>query len=124
RIRLFPSPGYATEADLIRINETEDRLYELEDGLLVEKPMGWYESLLATLISSQLAAFVSSQNLGKVFGPDGPFQLLSGVVKLPDVSFVSWESWPKEPQDRAWSLPIAPDLAIEVLSKSNTKREM
>ena len=39
RIRLNPPPGYATEEDVLRIEASEDRLYELEDGVLVEKPM-------------------------------------------------------------------------------------
>ena len=40
RIRLFPPPGYATEEDVIQAAECEGRLCELEDGILVEKPMG------------------------------------------------------------------------------------
>ena len=71
RIRLFPSPGSATDEDVIQAAEREGRLCELEDGILVEKPMGWYESLLAVLISTELNAFVTRRNLGKVLGADG-----------------------------------------------------
>ena len=54
RIRLVPAPGYATEQDLLDIADHEDRLYELEDGVLVEKAMGWQEAVLATWISRRL----------------------------------------------------------------------
>ena len=47
RIRLVPPPGYGTENDVIEIEARENRLCELENGVLVEKPMGWYESLIA-----------------------------------------------------------------------------
>ena len=36
--------GAATEADLIRINEGKHSLYELVDGFLVEKGMGYNEA--------------------------------------------------------------------------------
>ena len=47
RIRCHPAPGTATEADVLVYPRGEKRLYELVDGVLVEKPMGYYESLLA-----------------------------------------------------------------------------
>ena len=47
RIPAVPHPGSATEEDVFRRPGGEKRLYELVDGVLVEKPMGYYESLLA-----------------------------------------------------------------------------
>ena len=44
RILARPCPGTATEADVVRLNETENRLAELVDGVLVEKAIGFYES--------------------------------------------------------------------------------
>lgn len=40
RIRLFPSSGYATVQDVVDIQEQDDRLHELTDGILVEKTTG------------------------------------------------------------------------------------
>ena len=60
RIRLFPPPGFATEEDVIQIEARENRLYELEDGILVEKPMGWYESLIAMLIGTKIRDFLDT----------------------------------------------------------------
>ncbi|MBW3599455.1 MAG: Uma2 family endonuclease [Planctomycetes bacterium] len=124
RIRLVPPPGYATEEDVLRIADREDRLYELENGVLVEKPMGLYESIVAGLILSYINAFLEENDLGKASGADGPFRILPGIVKLPDVSFVGWSRWPKTPLPRGRTPSIVPHLAVEVLSESNTAREM
>jgi hypothetical protein len=47
RVRQDPAPGSATEQDVIDIHDKEKRLYELVDGVLVEKTMGIQESYLA-----------------------------------------------------------------------------
>ena len=47
RIRSWPPPGKATEKDVVAILDRENRLYELVDGVLVEKVMGFTESALA-----------------------------------------------------------------------------
>jgi hypothetical protein len=36
-----PAPGTATAEDVARIRDQEKRLYELVDGILVEKAMGF-----------------------------------------------------------------------------------
>jgi Uma2 family endonuclease len=47
-----------------------------------------------------------------------------GLVRLPDVSFISWDRLPRRavPREEIW--PIAPDLAVEVISRGNTREEM
>jgi len=47
RIRQNPAPGTATEDDVLWLNDHEDRLCELVDGILVEKTVGLEESWLA-----------------------------------------------------------------------------
>ena len=48
-------------------------------------------------------------------------RLWAGMVRIPDVSFVRWD---RLPEQYGPIPPIAPDLAIEVLSESNTPKEM
>ncbi len=124
RIRLNPPPGYATEEDVLRIKAQENKLCELEYGVLVEKPMGWYESILATLISIEIGIYLRSNDLGQVLGSDGMLKILPGIVKIPDVSFVSWSRFPSEKLARIPIPALIPDLAVEVLSESNTAKEM
>lgn len=124
RIRLVPPPGYATEEDVLQIEAHEDRLCELQEGILVEKPMGWYESLLAGLILTRLNVYLDSHDLGKALGADGSLKILHGIVKIPDVSFISWDRWPKQKLPRRPIPALIPDLAVEVLSDTNTTEEM
>src|SRR4051794_3651733 len=72
RIRLRPPPGTATEADLIAALEApRKRICELVDGVLVEKPVGTKEALLAGVIVQLLWNFVEPDDLGVVIPADG-----------------------------------------------------
>jgi len=125
RIRMKPAPGTATEADVIRwMDGPEKRLFELIDGVLVEKAVGTREGFLALYIGRMLGNFAEKNELGLVGGADAPFRLRLGLVRFPDVSFISWERIPGDvfPDDAIAEL--IPDLAVEVLSESNTAAEI
>ncbi len=124
RIRYQPAPGTATERDVIEIHDREDRLYELIDGVLVEKTVGYYESYLALLLGRLLGNYVAEKQLGILAGSDGMMRLAPGLVRIPDLSFVSWGRLPQRRVPREPIAGLAPDLAIEVISKSNTPEEM
>ena len=124
RIRTNPPPGTATEQDVIDIEARESRLCELVDGVLVEKTVGIYESYLALRLGHFLAGFVERHCLGIVVGADGMMRLAAGLVRIPDVSFVSWNQLPGRRVPRVPIADLAPDLAVEVISPSNTTREM
>ena len=124
RIRLRPAPGRATEKDVVRIEAREDRLYELIDGVLVEKVMGARESMVAMELGHRLKLFLEKEPLGVVLGEAGMLQLRPRLIRIPDVSFISWDQMPSGefPSDPVPNL--FPDLAVEVLSRSNTAAEM
>ena len=124
RIRTNPVPGTATEQDVIDIEARESRLCELVDGVLVEKTVGIYESYLALRLGHLLAGFVERHRLGIVVGADGMMRLAAGLVRIPDVSFVSWNQLPGRRVPRVPIADLVPDLAVEVISPSNTAREM
>lgn len=124
RVLMDPSPGNATEADLLEAERRYDRLYELVDGTLVEKAVGFHESLLAAVLIGILRQFVVPRNLGVVTGPDGMVRLFPGLVRGPDVAYASWDRFPGRKLPKEAIPNLAPDLAIEVLSKSNTRAEM
>jgi len=124
RIRTNPPPGTATEADVERIQAQEKRYFELVDGVLVEKTVGFPESLLASVIIQLLRTWVAPRKLGIVLAPDGLLKLSPGSIRGPDVSFISGSRLAGGRIPREQIPLLAPDLAIEVLSPSNTKREM
>jgi Uma2 family endonuclease len=124
RIRLVPTPGTATEQDVLDLIDHQDRICELVDGVLVEKTMGYMESLLAGVVIELLRGFVREHNLGIVLAPDGPLRILPRQVRFPDVSFIGWNRFPGGRLPRVPIPAVAPDLAVEILSKHNSEGEM
>jgi Uma2 family endonuclease len=124
RIRMDPLPGYATERDVLRILDHEDVPCELVDGILVEKIMAYAEASLASDISHHIKTYLDERDLGNVAGADGTLKLWSGLVRIPDVSFVSWDKLPGRQLPRKKIPHLIPDLAVEVLSEGNTRGEM
>ncbi|HEX8204289.1 MAG TPA: Uma2 family endonuclease [Isosphaeraceae bacterium] len=124
RIRLHPAPGTATERDVLDVLDHEGRICELIDGTLVEKAMGFDESMVAVELITELKLFLRRHNLGIVAGPDGTLTPTTGLLRVPDVTFVSWDRLPgrKRPAGPVPRLSI--DLAVEVISTNNTKAEM
>lgn len=124
RVRIDPSPGRATEADVVRFLESaEKRRFELVNGTLVEKPMGSREAFISALLLRRMGDVVDRDELGALLGGDGPLRMRSGNVRIPDVSFIPSSSFPtgELPEDAMWD--VTPTLIVEVLSESNTLRE-
>jgi Uma2 family endonuclease len=121
RVRFDPLPGTATIDDLLK---PENANCELVDDTLVEKPMGVRESALAFFLGQLLGPFVRQHNLGVLTGADGTWAILTGLVRLPDVAFVSWNRLPDRCLPDEPVPNVVPDLAVEVLSRSNTPHEM
>ena len=124
RVFRDPRPGKATVADVVRFDDHYDRLCELIDGTLVEKPTGVYESFLASQLITLLNNYLSSSEQGIVLAPDGMMQIFPDQVRIPDVSFIAWENlkgsgFPDDPVPH-----MSPTLAVEIISKSNTPQEM
>jgi Uma2 family endonuclease len=125
RLCLKPAPGTATEADVVRMLERENRLFELVEGCLVEKVMGAKESFVAgQLIALFQRYFDDFVDLGMVLGADGAVRLMPGLVRIPDVSFTSWDRLPGRAVPTESVPDLAPELAVEVLSPGNTVEEM
>jgi Uma2 family endonuclease len=124
RIRQDPPPGLGTVDDVDRLNNHEDRLYELVDGILVRKTVGLEESIIAMRIGTLLKIFVDPRGLGMVAGEGGTIQLEIGLVRIPDVSFFSTGRLPGGAIPAEPIPLLVPDLAVEVISRSNTRKEM
>ena len=114
-----------TAEELFRLSTTGCR-YELVKGELFEMPpAGARHGSVAMRIGVLLGACVQANQLGYVFAAETGFILRRDpdTVRAPDASFVATDRFP------AGELPIgfpelAPDLAVEVLSPSDTAREV
>jgi Uma2 family endonuclease len=124
RIRFHPAPGTATEKDVVEVEERENVSCELIDGTLVEKALGFDESQLAWRLGHLVGSYLDQNDLGTCVGADGMMRIAPGKVRYPDLAFFVWEKFPGGvvPDDPVPD--IVPDLAVEVLSKGNTKPEM
>ncbi len=123
RVVVDPPPGSANFDDLVVANE-RGGMCEWVDGTLVEKSMGWMESVIALYLGSVLSEFVRKHNLGLVSGADGFMRIMSSTVRGPDVAFVSWDRLPRNQFPEARVPELVPDLAVEVISEGNTRAEM
>ena len=101
--------------------------HEVVGGHRVETVrLGAFESVLATILTRLLAPFVWERKLGHM-ASETLFVLdrSQDLQRRPDLAFVSRERWPmdrKVPMTVAWD--VVPDLAIEVVSPSNSAFEV
>jgi Uma2 family endonuclease len=89
-------------------------------GVRVEKPMGLVENLIANILLGRLGPFCRDNRLGLAV-MEVLFEIPgSGNDRKPDVAFVSFGRWAADrpvPRVNAW--PVAPDLAVEVISPTD-----
>lgn len=124
RVLTTPPSGQASLADWQSANRSGKASFELVDGILVERAMGWRESMLAAALIGILRSFVVPRNFGVVAGADAFIELFPMTVRSPDVTFISWSCLPggRLPDE---AVPhIAPELVVEVLSPGNARGEM
>jgi Uma2 family endonuclease len=100
--------------------------YELVKGELRKmSPSGSEHGATIVNITVLLAQYVRSQKLGVCFGAETGFKIASDpdTVRAPDVAFISRERIPESGiTKKFW--PGAPDLAVEVLSPGDSRREV
>jgi len=103
-----------------------DALYEVVSGRIVEKTMGVFECWLAGVVFEALAPYLKANRLGRAV-QEMIFDLRPSVdrERRPDVAVVLFERWARDrriPETRSWA--VAPDLAVEIVSPSNTADEV
>src|SRR5262245_45931433 len=116
RILSFPAPGTATVQDLLDGSITGDRGYELVDGILVEKPMGFNDDRIGTRLIRLIGSYLDTNNIGEVTGAQGLIRFKLDLVRVPDVAFIRWDSVdnPDVIENPAGAfLEVPPDLAVE-----------
>jgi Uma2 family endonuclease len=91
--------------------------------LVMMSPAGAEHGAVVGRFHRFVADFVDDNRLGIVFGAETGFELAPDLVRAPDVSFVSMSRLP------AGGIPEgffkgAPDLAIEVISPGDRKRDV
>lgn len=104
----------------------DESLYEVVNHQRKELArMGAFENLLASILSQYMGIVALKDRCGVVVTET--LFLLDSVADLqrrPDVAFVSYAGWPERtvPRVNAWN--VVPDLAVEVVSQTNTAEEI
>jgi len=113
-----------TPHDLVNL-ANDGKRYELHQGGLVEVGTSSRKhSKLGAWLVMTLLLFVDAHALGgDVSGADGTFQLTAFDTSVPDAAYVSAAKTTALPPDTVF-YPFAPDLAIEIKSPSQSKRDM
>ena len=113
-----------TADDLLNMPQDDGKRYELIKGvLIVMSPANETHGEVAMEFGRLIANHVRAHKLGRVYTAETGFELFRDpdTVLAPDVAFVS-KARLKPRTDKFAAL--APDLAVEVVSPSNTKQEM
>lgn len=104
----------------IALPENANRRFEIINGEIVEVPSNSYSSEIAALIIAALLWFLKDNPLGRVTGEQGGY-IIAGQPYAPDVAFISFAKQP-HPVRKGFT-PNPPDLAVEVISDPDNRRE-
>jgi Uma2 family endonuclease len=110
-----------TFEQLVLLEENSANRFEFIDGEITEVPSNPYSSEVSMQIGRFLGNFVYPNKLGRVTGEQGGY-IVAGARLAPDVAFVSRGRQPELP--RAGYNPIAPDLAVEVMSPTDSEEQL
>ncbi len=98
--------------------------HELIEGELIETmSTGFVHGVVAQRIGRFIGNFVSEHQLGEVAAAETGFIMGEKTYRGADGAFISNENLEKHGYPQGF-FPVAPDIAIEVVSPNNTSEEM
>jgi Uma2 family endonuclease len=114
-----------TAEDFFHLYSHKDGHYELVRGEVIKmSPPGGVHGGIAANITMALGPFVRQHNLGRAVVETGfCLECRPDTVRGPDVAFIRRERIPEEGLPKAF-FSGAPDLAVEVVSPSDTAAEL
>jgi Uma2 family endonuclease len=113
-----------TDAEFMALNRDEHR-YEIVNGELIDMGnSGAKHGYVCSVLMILLGGYVHIQKLGAMFDSSTAFKMKSGNKRSPDVSFMAKERLQGLEEIPDGFLEGAPDLAVEILSPSNTVEEI
>ena len=99
--------------------------HEIVNGELVMSPKNtWFHGDICAALLTALRTFAAAHRLGAVWDSSTGFWMENLNCRAPDVSFVCKERLRGLKRREAKFFQGAPDLAVEVLSPSNSRREV
>jgi Uma2 family endonuclease len=117
---VFPPQGDWTEEEYLDLeSDSENRLFELNDGRLEVLPMpDLYHQRIVRFLFKSADGYVTGHDLGEVFFCPLPIRLWEKQFREPDLLFLK-----KERLKNRRKPPDGADLVMEVVSKGKKSRE-
>ena len=123
---LEPLKKVWTEAELWSLPE-DGYLHEVVDGELVMSPKtDFFHGSISVRLSAALLVHAEAHRLGEVLDSSTGFWMKNRNCRAPDISFISAARLKEVGFKRTTRrfFPGAPDLAVEILSPNNSRREI
>lgn len=102
--------------------ENINRLFEFIGGEVIEVVSNPKSSKLGSRMNGFLFTYLQQNDIGHLTGADGGYKV-SGERYIPDVGFIRYSRQAELLSEDGYN-PESPDLAVEVLSPSNTGEEL
>ena len=119
--RVRHTRGFWTDDDLLALGSSDDRKHELWNGKIITMPPGGAQhGDVIVRLTAAIATHVYEHRLGRVYEGQTGFRLSTDHCFEPDISFVSKERLKLILPVEEKLLHGAPDLAVEVLSPSDS----
>src|SRR5688500_10982462 len=114
-----------TVEDLERLPDDEHRYDLIRGELLKMAPAGGEHGEIASRAAIKAGAYVLENRLGETYGAETGFVLQRDpdTVLGPDFAFVRQDRLPPREARRGY-MPVPPDLAVEIVSPSDTADEV
>jgi len=118
-VELFPCQGKWTEEDYFNLPET-NKMIELSEGRLIISPSPTPKhQRIVKKLSFLMDEYIEVNNLGEILTAPLDVRLRKGVIRKPDIAFMSKEHKRRITAKR-WGIP---DLVVKVLSKGNKRQD-
>lgn len=128
RLLRIPDRWIVTEAQFTELAHLNDdvRLERTAQGeLIVMPPTGGETGRKNVRLIVQAARWNDQHLLGEVFDSSTGFRLPTGAIRSPDLSWVRADRWAALTEEqRAGFLPLCPDWAIELRSRSDRRETL
>lgn len=121
-IKSKESKRWMTDEELLSLPD-DGYKYEYVKGELRVSPTGLEHEAIGARLISLLFNHVKESQLGEVYGSSAGYRLPNGNLRSPDVSFVRLKRLPEGKSPKGFA-HFAPDLAVEILSPSDSMSEI